>query len=201
MRPAAAPPCSTGSRRYSRCPTRSRSRPLPRRLRTKCARAASDVVRLRVLRWRHAGEPCRDPRFWSGWKAPPASRFSWAHPPATCWSTTMPRSIASLRGSRAAPPFMPRTRIGLKAACILREPGDPSIAPHLAGRRGGVDRDAAAGQAGRAAQQRVHVLHVSTADEMAFLKDHKDWATVEVTPHHLTLSAPECYERLGTTRR
>jgi dihydroorotase len=46
--------------------------------------------------------------------------------------------------------------------------------------------------------KRVHVLHVSTAQEMDFLKDHKDVASVEATPHHLTLAAPECYERLGT---
>jgi dihydroorotase len=46
--------------------------------------------------------------------------------------------------------------------------------------------------------KRVHVLHISTAAEMAFLADHKDWASVEVTPHHLTLVAPDCYERLGT---
>jgi dihydroorotase len=45
---------------------------------------------------------------------------------------------------------------------------------------------------------RIHVLHVTTADEMAFLADHKDVASVEVTPHHLTLVAPDCYERLGT---
>jgi len=45
---------------------------------------------------------------------------------------------------------------------------------------------------------RVHVLHISTAQEMDFLRDHKDVASVEVTPHHLTLVAPECYERLGT---
>jgi len=44
----------------------------------------------------------------------------------------------------------------------------------------------------------VHVLHVTTADEMAYLADHKDWATVETTPQHLTLAAPDCYERLGT---
>jgi dihydroorotase len=44
---------------------------------------------------------------------------------------------------------------------------------------------------------RIHVLHVTTADEMEFLKDHKDVASVEVTPHHLTLVAPDCYERLG----
>lgn len=47
-------------------------------------------------------------------------------------------------------------------------------------------------------KRRVHVLHVSTAAEMAFLAEHKDWASVEVTPHHLTLVAPECYETLGT---
>lgn len=46
--------------------------------------------------------------------------------------------------------------------------------------------------------KRVHVLHVTTAQEMDFLKEHKDVASVEVTPHHLTLEAPECYERLGT---
>ncbi len=46
--------------------------------------------------------------------------------------------------------------------------------------------------------RRIHVLHVTTAQEMEFLAAHKDVASVEVTPHHLTLAAPECYERLGT---
>jgi len=50
----------------------------------------------------------------------------------------------------------------------------------------------------REAGKRVHVLHVSTAEEIDFLGQHKDVATVEVTPHHLTLVGPECYERLGT---
>ncbi len=44
---------------------------------------------------------------------------------------------------------------------------------------------------------RIHVLHISTAEEMAFLQAHKDVASVEVTPHHLTLTADD-YERLGT---
>jgi dihydroorotase len=44
---------------------------------------------------------------------------------------------------------------------------------------------------------RVHVLHITTKQEMAFLAGHKDVASVEVTPHHLTLEAPDCYERLG----
>ena len=45
--------------------------------------------------------------------------------------------------------------------------------------------------------KRIHVLHISTAEEVAFLVDHKDVATVEVTPHHLTLDET-AYERLGT---
>ena len=44
----------------------------------------------------------------------------------------------------------------------------------------------------------VHVLHVTTRDEMGFLAEHRRLISVEVTPQHLTLSAPECYERLGT---
>src|SRR5690242_5109929 len=46
--------------------------------------------------------------------------------------------------------------------------------------------------------KRIHVLHITTAQEMAFLAAHKDVASVEVTPPHLTMAAPECYERLGT---
>jgi dihydroorotase len=44
--------------------------------------------------------------------------------------------------------------------------------------------------------KRIHVLHVTTADEIAYLAEHKDIATVEVTPQHLTLTGPEAYERL-----
>ena len=50
----------------------------------------------------------------------------------------------------------------------------------------------------RAAGRRVHVLHVTTAEEMAVLAEHRDLASVEVTPQHLTLAAPDCYDRLGT---
>lgn len=44
----------------------------------------------------------------------------------------------------------------------------------------------------------VHVLHVTTAEEMEILKDRPANMTVEVTPQHLTLSAPGAYERKGT---
>jgi len=48
----------------------------------------------------------------------------------------------------------------------------------------------------KALGKRIHVLHVTTAEEMIFLANHKDVASVEVTPQHLTLTAPEAYERL-----
>lgn len=50
----------------------------------------------------------------------------------------------------------------------------------------------------RRAGRRVHVLHVTTAEEMALLAEHRDIATVEATPQHLTLAAPDAYDRLGT---
>ncbi len=46
--------------------------------------------------------------------------------------------------------------------------------------------------------RKVHILHISSSEEMHFLKDHKDIATVEILPQFLLLSAPECYERFGT---
>lgn len=50
----------------------------------------------------------------------------------------------------------------------------------------------------RGTGRRVHVLHVSTAEEIELLAGHRDIATVEATPQHLTLAAPEVYDRLGT---
>ena len=49
----------------------------------------------------------------------------------------------------------------------------------------------------RLARARIHVLHISTAEEIEFLERHKDVATCEATPHHLTLTADD-YARLGT---
>jgi dihydroorotase len=49
----------------------------------------------------------------------------------------------------------------------------------------------------RTAARRLHVLHVTTGDEIPLLADAKDLVTAETTPQHLTLSAPDCYERLG----
>ncbi|MCW6532311.1 dihydroorotase [Sphingomonas sp. MMSM20] len=50
----------------------------------------------------------------------------------------------------------------------------------------------------RAARRRVHVLHVTTPAELELLAQHKDIASCEVTPQHLTLAGEEAYPRLGT---
>lgn len=44
----------------------------------------------------------------------------------------------------------------------------------------------------------THILHITTAEELSFISDHKDLITAEATPQHLTLFAPECYEVLGS---
>lgn len=46
--------------------------------------------------------------------------------------------------------------------------------------------------------RRVHVLHITSAEEMEILAQNRDIASVEVLPNHLTLSAPDCYLQLGT---
>ena len=50
----------------------------------------------------------------------------------------------------------------------------------------------------RAAPRRIHVLHVTTPAELELLAQHKDIATCEVTPQHLTLAGEEAYPQLGT---
>ena len=50
----------------------------------------------------------------------------------------------------------------------------------------------------REANQHIHVLHVTTEEEMQMLSANRDIVSVEVTPQHLTLAAPEAYEEIGT---
>ncbi len=108
---------------------------------------------------------------------------------------SLDRIIAKI-SRRAA--FHAEDEARLRARAHLRRPGDASSHP--------VWRDEEAAMiatkrlVGLAEKygKRVHVLHISTADEIAWLRDHKEWASCEVTPNHLTLTAPECYERLGT---
>ncbi len=80
----------------------------------------------------------------------------------------------------------------------LQREGDPTSHPEWRDPQAALIATERLVRVARETGKRVHVLHISTAQEMEFLKDHKDVASVEVTPHHLTLEAPDCYRRLGT---
>jgi dihydroorotase len=44
--------------------------------------------------------------------------------------------------------------------------------------------------------KRVHILHVTTAEEVEIIAAHRAYATMEANPQHLTYAAPEIYQRL-----
>ena len=46
--------------------------------------------------------------------------------------------------------------------------------------------------------KKAHILHITTKEEVDFLSQHKGNITFEITPQHLTLFAPDCYNKLGT---
>jgi dihydroorotase len=50
----------------------------------------------------------------------------------------------------------------------------------------------------RAAKRRIHILHITTPAELEYIAGHKDIATCEVTPQHLTLAGEDAYPRVGT---
>jgi len=50
----------------------------------------------------------------------------------------------------------------------------------------------------RDARRRIHILHITTPAELELIAQHKDIATCEVTPQHLTLAGEDAYPRLGS---
>ncbi|WP_435302960.1 dihydroorotase [Mesorhizobium australicum] len=102
-----------------------------------------------------------------------------------------------LRNTRRRAAFHSEDEFRLRERVGERIEGDPSSHP--------VWRDEIAAlrcterlvRIARDVRARIHVLHISTAEEILFLEQHKDVATCEATPHHLTLSADD-YARLGT---
>ncbi|WP_027132727.1 dihydroorotase [Geminicoccus roseus] len=76
--------------------------------------------------------------------------------------------------------------------------GDPVSHPHWRDVEAAVRAVRRLLNGARTCGRRVHVLHITSAEEMELLAEARDVATVEVTPHHLTMHAPDCYERLGT---
>lgn len=108
---------------------------------------------------------------------------------------SLDRIIAKL-SRRAA--FHAEDEDRLKARMGLRRAGDPSSHPEWRDPEAALIATRQLVELAEKHRRRVHVLHISTGEEMDYLADKREWATVEVTPHHLTLVAPECYERLGT---
>jgi dihydroorotase len=102
-----------------------------------------------------------------------------------------------LRNTRRRAAFHSEDEFRLRQRLGERVEGDPSSHP--------VWRDAVAAyrcterllRIARAERARIHVLHISTADEIDLLAANKDISTAEATPHHLTLSSDD-YARLGT---
>ena len=86
----------------------------------------------------------------------------------------------------------------LEARKGLRVAGDPASHPVWRDETAALMATRRLVSLARETGARVHVLHVSTAEEMAYLAAHKDVATVEATPHHLTLAVDEDGARLGT---
>lgn len=80
----------------------------------------------------------------------------------------------------------------------LRVTGDPSSHPVWRDAESAIRATTRLLALARQAGRRIHVLHVTTADEMVLLAAHKDIATVEATPQHLTLAAEDAYPALGT---
>ena len=89
-------------------------------------------------------------------------------------------------------------RLRERRALVEKEGADVSLHPVWRDEEAAVRATTRLMKLARAAGRRVHVLHVSTAREMDVLRENRDIATVEVTPQHLTLAAPDCYARLGT---
>ncbi len=78
-----------------------------------------------------------------------------------------------------------------------RVPGDPASHPIWRDEIAALTCTERLVRLAREARAQVHVLHISTRQEIDFLAGAKDVASCEATPHHLTLSS-EDYSRLGT---
>jgi dihydroorotase len=105
------------------------------------------------------------------------------------------RSI--LKNTRRRAAFHSEDEFRLRERESFRIPGDPSSHPVWRDEIAALKCTQRLVRIARETRARIHVLHISTAEEIDFLKDHKDVASCEATPHHLTLDASQ-YATLGT---
>ncbi|MDH7784996.1 dihydroorotase [Ochrobactrum sp. 19YEA23] len=104
------------------------------------------------------------------------------------------RSI--LKNTRRRAAFHSEDEFRLKQREGLRVQGDPSSHPVWRDEGAALQCTERLVRIAHETGARIHVLHISTAEEIDFLQAHKDVATCEATPHHLTLSADD-YKTLG----
>jgi dihydroorotase len=102
-----------------------------------------------------------------------------------------------LKNTRRRAAFHSEDEFRLRERAGLRVQGDPSSHPLWRDEIAALQCTERLVSIARRARARIHVLHISTAEEIDFLRGHKDVASCEATPHHLTLSADD-YARLGT---
>ncbi len=105
--------------------------------------------------------------------------------------------LAILKKTRRRAAFHSEDEARLNARKGLRVPGDPASHPVWRDEIAAVQSTQRLIALARQAQAQVHVLHISTLQEIDLLASAKDVASCEATPHHLTLSADD-YARLGT---
>lgn len=80
----------------------------------------------------------------------------------------------------------------------LRVSGDPSSHPVWRDDESAMLATRRILRLAREAKRRIHILHITTPAELELIAQHKDIATCEVTPQHLTLAGEEAYPRLGS---
>jgi dihydroorotase len=105
--------------------------------------------------------------------------------------------LAILKQTRRRAAFHSEDEARLNERKTLRVAGDPSSHPVWRDEIAALRSTERLIRLARQSGAQVHVLHISTREEMEFLANAKDVASCEATPHHLTLSA-EDYPRLKT---
>ncbi|MGF3026884.1 dihydroorotase [Methylobacterium aquaticum] len=103
-----------------------------------------------------------------------------------------------LKRTRRRSAFHAEDEAMLRERKDLRVPGDPSSHPVWRSPEAALKATERLVRIARETGARIHILHISTKEEMRYLSQHKDVATCELTPHHLTLDGDEAYARLGT---
>ena len=99
--------------------------------------------------------------------------------------------LAILKQTRRRAAFHSEDEARLNERKGLRVTGDPSSHPVWRDEIAALRSTERLIRLAREARAQVHVLHITTREEMAFLANAKDVASCEATPHHLTLSAED----------